>query len=142
MKYLAIDYGQKRTGIAVTDEGGRMAFPRVTLIMKTREEFFAELLAIINREQPHAIVVGLPLSLNNEETLTTRQVKNFTARLKRRCSLPIYYMEEALSSNEAEECLREAIVPISKRKNILDQQAAMLILESFLRLPESKRQIA
>lgn len=141
MKYLAIDYGQKRTGVAVTDDGGRMAFPRATLVMKTRDAFFAELLALVDRERPHAIVVGLPLSLNNEETLTTRQVRNFTARLKRRCALPIYYMEEALSSNEAEERLREAVVPVSKRKHILDQQAAALILESFLRLPVEKRQL-
>lgn len=142
MKYLGIDYGQKRTGIAVTDDGGRMAFPRTTITMKTRDRFFEELLTIIEKEQPHAIVVGLPLSLNKEETLTTRQVRNFTARLKRRCSLPVYYMEEALSSNEAEERLRDAVVPVSKRKGILDQQAAILILESFLRLPEEKRIVA
>lgn len=142
MKYLGIDYGQKRTGIAVTDDGGCMAFPRTTITMKTRDRFFEELLTIIDKEQPHAIVVGLPLSLNKEETLTTRQVRNFTARLKRRCSLPVYYMEEALSSNEAEERLREAIVPVSKRKDILDQQSAILILESFLRLPEEKRLVA
>lgn len=142
MKYLAIDYGQKRTGLAVTDDGGRMAFPRATLVMKTRDKFFEELLSVIDKERPHAVVVGLPLSLNGEETLTTRQVKNFTARLKRRCPLPVYYMEEALSSNEAEERLRDAAVPVSKRKGILDQQAATLILESFLRLPEEKRLIA
>ena len=142
MKYLAIDYGQKRTGLAVTDDGGRMSFPRATLVLMTRDKFFEELLSVIDKERPHAVVVGLPLSLNGEETLTTRQVKNFTARLKRRCPLPVYYMEEALSSNEAEERLRDAAVPVSKRKGILDQQAATLILESFLRLPEEKRLIA
>ena len=47
MKYLAIDYGQKRTGIAVSDTGGSMAFPRKTILMRTRAAFFEELLALI-----------------------------------------------------------------------------------------------
>ena len=63
MKYLAIDYGQKRTGIAVSDGGGSMAFPRKTIQMRTREAFFEELLALIEAEAPDAVVIGLPLNL-------------------------------------------------------------------------------
>lgn len=76
--------------------------------MKTRDAFFAELLAFIEEERPDALVVGLPLDLDGTETLTTRQVRNFMARLARRTPLPIYAMPEALSSMEAELDLRAA----------------------------------
>lgn len=139
MKYLAIDYGQKRTGIAITDAGGRMAFPRRTLVMRTRVVFFDELLALILEETPDALVVGLPIQLGGEETLTTRQVRNFTKSLARRCALPIYWMEEALSSHEAEQDLREAGRSAAKARPVLDQQAAVRILQSFLDQPLEKR---
>ena len=101
MKYLAIDYGQKRTGIAVSDTGGSMAFPRKTILMRTRAAFFEELLALIEAEATDAIVIGLPINLDGEESLTTRQVRNFSKSLARRTTLPLFWMEEALSSYEA-----------------------------------------
>lgn len=139
MKLAALDWGIKRTGVAVTDAGGRMAFPRPTLIMTTREAFFTALLAFLRAEQPEAIVIGLPLSLAGEETPTTRQVKNFAARLKRRTPLPVFYMPEALSSSEAEARLAEARVPAARRRACLDGEAAVLILESFLLEPPERR---
>ncbi|OBQ51696.1 Holliday junction resolvase RuvX [Halodesulfovibrio spirochaetisodalis] len=141
MKYIAIDYGTKRTGLAASDTGGNMAFPRKTVIMKTRDKFFAELLAFIEAEEPVAIVVGLPKSLDGEETLMSRQVGNFLARLRRRCDLPIYTIEEALSSFEAELELRDAGLKGHEIDQVIDQQAAVRILESFLHLAEEHRQL-
>ncbi|SHJ41261.1 Holliday junction resolvase RuvX [Halodesulfovibrio aestuarii] len=140
MKYIAIDYGTKRTGLAASDTGGNMAFPRMTLIMKTREKFFTELLAFIEKETPDAIVVGLPMTLDGEETLMSRQVRNFLARLRRRCDLPIFIITEALSSFEAELELRDAGLKGHEIDKVVDQQAAVRILESFLHLSEEHRQ--
>ena len=140
MKFLAIDYGQKRTGIAVSDEDGHLAFPRCTISMSTRDAFFAQLLKLVAEEQAGAIVVGMPFDLNGSETLTTRQVRNFLGRLSRRCPLPLYTMPEALSSIEAENELRAVGRHGVRMKAVLDQQAAVLILQSFLDQPEEKRQ--
>ena len=139
MKYLAIDYGQKRTGIAVSDSGGSMAFPRRTIQMRTREAFFAELLALLEAEAPDALVIGLPVNLDGEETLTTRQTRNFAKNLKKKTPLPIFWMEEALSSFEAEIDLRQAGRSAAKSRAVLDQQAAVRILQSFLDQPEGSR---
>lgn len=139
MKYIAIDYGQKRTGIAVSDEGGRMAFPRRTIQMRTREAFFEELLRLLENEAADAVVIGLPIDLDGQETLTTRQTRNFAKALRRRLSLPLYWMEEALSSFEAERDLRQAGRSAAKSRAVLDQQAAVRILQSFLDQPEDKR---
>ena len=128
MKYLAIDYGQKRTGIAVSDTGGSMAFPRKTILMRTRAAFFEELLALIEAEATDAIVIGLPINLDGEESLTTRQVRNFSKSLARRTTLPLFWMEEALSSYEAERDLRDAGRSAAQGRAVLDQQAAVRIL--------------
>ena len=140
IKLLGIDYGQARTGIAITDAGGRMAFPRCVLRKDTRRDFFAKLCALIAEESPQAIVVGLPLPAGGEESLSTRQVRNFVQSLKRRVALPVYYMDEMLSTHEALEQFREA----GRRPagGELDQQAAVRILESFLNEPEARRKPA
>ena len=139
MKYLAIDYGQKRTGIAVSDTGGSMAFPRKTLYMNTRAAFFEELVALLAAEAPDAVVIGLPITLEGTDSLTTRQARNFARSLARRTPLPLFWMEEALSSYEAERDLRAAGRSAAKGRAVLDQQAAVRILQSFLDQPVEKR---
>ena len=136
MKLLGIDYGTACTGIAVTDAGGRMAFPRCALHKNTRRVFFTKLCALIATEAPQAIVVGLPLPDGGGESLSVRQVRNFVRSLKRRVDLPVYYMEEMLSTYEAREQFRETgHLPANGE---LDQQAAVRILESFLSEPKSR----
>jgi putative Holliday junction resolvase len=139
MKYLAIDYGLKRVGIAVSDVDGHFAFPRCTLKRETKATFFAELLNLLDKEQAEAIILGLPLYTDGTDCLTTRQVRNFAESLKRRTPLPIYWMNEELSSAEAEQRLYDLGMGFCEVKKIVDQQAAVLILESFLRQPEDKR---
>ncbi len=139
MKYLALDYGLKRVGVAVSDPEGRMAFPRCTLARDTRDGFFSELLALLERERPDAVVLGLPWHVDGTECLTTRQVRNFAASLKRRMALPLYWIDEALTSRQAESDLREAGLSARAIKQVVDQQAAVRILETFLAQPENRR---
>lgn len=142
MKYLAIDYGLKRCGIAVSDAGGRMAFPRTTLLREQRDAFFTELLRCIGTEDPQAIVVGLPVHVDGAVCEMTRQVHNFVKSLQRRCNLPLFLMMETLSSFEAEEDLKHAGKTGKNTKSLIDQQAAVRILQSFLDLPEHERRPA
>lgn len=140
-----MDYGLVRTGVAVTDAGGRMAFPRCTITLPpqgTKHAFFEELLGVIRAEAPKALVVGLPLLADGQESLTTCQVRNFVTKLRRRVVLPIYLMPELLSSQEAEIHLREAGMKAARIKAVRDQQAAVRILESFLADPYPERRRA
>jgi putative Holliday junction resolvase len=130
MKLLGIDYGQKRIGLAVAREG--LAFPLKTLAKGTRDRLFADLLDVIASEGAEAIVLGLPLDLHGKKTLTTRQVLNFRDSLARRTEVPIHLVNEALTSFDARERLREAGVPARKQGEMLDQMAAVCILETFL----------
>jgi len=142
MKFLAIDYGQKRTGIALSDPGGHLAFPRATISMRGKDAFFAELLALAEAEGVGGFVVGLPLRESGQDSETTRQARNMAARLKRRTQLPVYFMSEALSSHDAQSRLRAAGKNDQAVREMLDKAAAAAILESFLALPEERRLLA
>ena len=95
-----------------------------------------------DEERPDAVVMGLPLLTDGTESMTTRQVRNVTERLKRRVPLPFYFMSELLSSEAAERELREVGRTGRRCKAVLDQQAAVRILESFLSLSPDQRRPA
>jgi len=132
MKYLGIDFGIKRVGLAVSDQKGTMVFPLKTIHRSTRENLFLELLNIIQERGIDAIVLGLPLRPDRQKSLTCRQAENFMQSLGRRVDLPIYTVNEAYTSMEAEEILSRHGIRGERQKDSLDQAAAMIILESFL----------
>lgn len=145
MKLVGIDYGLVRTGLAATDPDGVLAYPLTTLDLNafpSRKALLEALAGIIRQERPDAVVVGLPLMPDGTESLTTRQVRNFASRLVHRADCPVLFMEELLSSEEAAWDLAEAGVRDRKRrKAVLDQQAAVRILESYLHQPECARPV-
>ncbi len=130
MKYLGIDFGLKRMGFACSTSDENLSFPLCTYERTTRNAMFDFILDLLEKEEIEAIVIGLPLGLDGQETQTSAQVRNFANSMKRRTSLPIYLINEALSSFEAEELI--AHVKYDQKKKILDQAAASLILSSFL----------
>jgi len=139
MKYLAVDYGQKRVGLAIGDEQTGFAHPQGLILRKTRNFFWQEFFRIMNEQQPDAIVVGLPLHQDGSECLATRQCVNFAASLKRRSALPIFLVNELLTSFEAEQDLRQLGLNPIKMKKALDQQAAVRIMQTFLAQPLAQR---
>jgi len=132
MRLLGIDYGVKNVGLALSDKLGLLAHPYATLVRTTRERLFAELLEIIAREQVQAIVLGLPLGLDGQDTELARQVRNFAAALGRRTSIPVHLQNEALSSVTASDQLRQCGRRGQKHQKALDQQAAVIILTDYL----------
>ncbi len=132
MKYLGIDFGIKRVGLAVSDPQGKMAFPLKTIHRSSREKLFEELISIIEKERIQAIVLGLPRNPQGEKSLTCRQVLNFRQSLKRRINVPVFTVNEAFTSYEGQKILESRIKHAGRRDGQLDQVAATLILESFL----------
>jgi putative Holliday junction resolvase len=129
---LAIDFGLKRVGLAMSDPGGALALPYATLVKKDNSQLLNEIKDVLDREGVDCLVVGLPVGLEGEETLTTRQARNFARRLSRITSRPVHLQDETLSSSEAAQRLRESGLSARKQKPVLDQMAAVVILESFL----------
>lgn len=145
LKFVGVDYGLARVGLAVSDPEERLAFPLATLHFQkfpSRKVFLTALAERIVAEGAGGIVMGLPVLADGGDSLTTRQVRNATARLKRRMALPVFYMSEVLSSAEAWADLNEAGLAPRRRRAVLDQQAAVRILSSFLALSPEKRTAA
>ncbi len=135
MKYLAIDFGTKRVGLAISDPDAKLAFPLKTIYKTTRDKLFSEILNVLDEQGVDGIVLGMPhgpVAADGQEALIVRQVQNFAARLRRRCQLPIYLVDEDFTSRDAEELLRQAGLRGEKLKEVLDQQAAARILEGFI----------
>jgi putative holliday junction resolvase len=131
MKLLAIDYGEKRAGLALADTEDGIAFPRETLANTGRKALMGELLRVVEEEHVEAVVLGLPATRDGAETTLIRQIKNVAHELER-AGLAVHFMDETLSSFEAEEDLRAAGLRGDRLKKALDSQAAARILESFL----------
>jgi putative Holliday junction resolvase len=132
VRALGIDFGIKRVGLAVCDPTETLCSPLTTVHRTSRQALFDEILEIIHNEKIEAVVVGLPLSLDGEDTLTTRQARNFAESLARRTDVPVHLWDERLTSEQAEEELDMAGVYGKKRRQALDSQAATIILRSWL----------
>lgn len=131
MKYLGIDYGTKRIGVAVSDEGGSLAFPLTTI--KAGASALGELVEIINREWAEKIVIGESKNLKGEANPVMEDIDQFKKDLAELTQLPVEYEQEFFSSTQA---ARQFAPDGSRKKNPsqakLDASAAALILQSYL----------
>lgn len=133
-KYLAVDFGLERTGLAISNPEATLAFPVATLYLKecgTRKKMLDKLANIALQEKVQEIIVGLPVDMSGNESLECRQIRKLAARLKHRIELPVHFISEELTSFQAHLYLQECNVKKDRQKKIIDQQAACIILESF-----------
>jgi putative Holliday junction resolvase len=130
MRYLAIDYGTKRTGLAICDASETIASPLA--VLHGQKELLKKIVEIVETENVEAIVLGLPLNMTGTEGPQTKLVRKFAEQLKNHISIPIHFQDERLSSFGAEEKLSPADFTIKKRKKRIDAVAAAEILEAFL----------
>lgn len=135
MKILGIDFGLARVGLAVTDPDGRLAFPRGVVVRTTRAALFETLSAVMAAEGVEQIVIGRPEPMDGvpgREAVTVRQIENFAKSLARRTPLPIAFVDETLSSAQAQEDLRAAGLSGRRLREALDAQAAVRIVNTYL----------
>ncbi|MEK7503024.1 MAG: Holliday junction resolvase RuvX [Patescibacteria group bacterium] len=128
MKYLGIDYGEKRIGVALSDEGAKLAFPKYVEVAGGPERWNVvarNLKKIVDAEQVAAVVVGLPLGFSMQETESTKKARNFGEFLRKELSIEIIFQNEVLSTAEVEKSG-------AAREGMVDASSAALILQSFL----------
>lgn len=132
MRYLGLDYGTKTVGLAISDRTGFLASSYGVIRYQTKEEIFTELERIVSEEQIKAFVLGYPKNMNNtcgkrvEETLILKK------ELEEKYDLPVYLMDERLSTTEAEKVLLLGDTSRKKRKKVIDSVAATIILQTYL----------
>ncbi len=132
-RYLALDVGSKRVGIAVSDELGLTAQPVLTLERRRNQrEDLRSIARLCRRFGVAGIVVGNPLALSGEPTSQAAKVQTFAAELGELTALPVHLWDERLTTHEAHQLLYEAGHARQDHRRVVDQVAATLILQSFL----------
>ena len=132
MKYLAMDLGTKRLGLAVSTSGV-LTTPYKLISFKTYEEARDEVIKIIEKEKITCLVLGLPKNMDNSMGFASERSLNFKKLLEEKCSLPVNLVDERLSTVEAESILIENNYSRAKRKNVIDELSACIILDTYLR---------
>ena len=130
MRVLAADVGEKTVGIAVSDEAGVFACPRTTLRRDGTE--VSKLIAIAREESVGEIVVGLPLSLDGSVGPSAARALEFADALRKSLEIPVETWDERMTTVQAERCLIEGNVRRRRRRQVIDQVAATLILQGYL----------
>jgi len=134
---LGLDVGSKRIGIAVSDLLGITAQGLETLQRQNKRLDFEKLAKVIEKFGITQIVVGYPLRMSGEEGVQAEKMQRFAEELRRRFQLPVHLWDERLTSAEANRLLRETDMSIRRRGQVVDQLAAVLILQSWM---EGRRQ--
>ena len=128
---LGFDFGLKRIGVASGEHLLGIAHPLTTLNVESNEDRFNQIAKLVDEWEPSTLVVGLPLTLDGEEHEVTLLCKKFARRLDGRFGLPVVMIDERLSSAEASQSLKEIGISGRKKKPLLDQIAAQVILQSY-----------
>ncbi|RJQ65055.1 MAG: Holliday junction resolvase RuvX [Stygiobacter sp.] len=130
---LAIDFGSKRIGIAITDPLNMFAYPLTTL--SNDSTFIEKFKKILTEYSVVRIIVGMPYKESGEESVTGKVVLEFVENLKKQVTLEIILADERYSSEIAKQRIIESVPSKKKRrdKSLLDKNAAAVILEDYLR---------
>lgn len=135
-RVLALDVGNRRIGLAVTDELGLTVLGLRTLERTSKRHDLEVLRKIVRKHGVEEVVVGKPMHMSGDSSAQGEKVAAFAAALHAALELPVHLVDERLTSWQAEQILDERGVPGEKRKGKVDEIAAVLILESYL---ESRR---
>lgn len=132
-RILALDIGLKRTGVAISDENLRISLPLKHIEASKKGEWVNQIAKIVEEsEGVGQILVGLPLNQFGEEGPDAVKIREYVAVLRERINLPVIEWDERFTTVQAERSLITADVSRRKRKQVIDQIAASIILQSYL----------
>jgi putative Holliday junction resolvase len=132
MRFLALDIGKRRIGVAVSDPLGLVARPLRTLRSVSLNADIANVIDIARELEAESIVVGDPLHMSGDAGIMSDRSHKFGEALRQASGLPIEYCDERLTSVEAQRILQESGVPPKKAREQIDAVAAAVILQSYL----------
>lgn len=132
MRILAVDYGLARVGLALSDPTGFLAQGLCVLRRKSDNLAAAEIAALVTEHGVQEIVVGLPRHMNGQSGDRAAQCKAFAELLRERTGLPVHLFDERLTTVAAERLLIGAQMRREKRKQVIDEVAATLLLQTYL----------
>jgi len=132
MRILALDLGERRVGVALSDPDGIMAQPLVQLEPRGRRDLVAAVVRLVEEHGAGRVLVGMPLLADGTRGEQARRADAVVAALGEALKVPVVEWDERFSTQEAEQALREAGVKPRRRRERLDKAAAAVILQAYL----------
>jgi putative Holliday junction resolvase len=131
-RIMALDVGEVTLGVAISDPLGLTAQPTTTIRRRNLKADFAAITDLVSRHEVDLLVVGLPLKLSGEEGPAAESVRSFAGKLTVAAGIPVVAWDERLTTVQAERSLLEGDVSRKKRREVINQIAAAIILQSYL----------
>ena len=131
-RVLGIDHGEARIGLAVSDELGMLAHPLETIHLKNTRDPLARIAAICERDRIASIILGLPRNMNGSYGPAAEKIRAFAEKLRARVTCEVKLWDERLTSVAAQRSLHEVGRNVKNSREIIDQVAAQIILQSWL----------
>ncbi len=132
MRTMALDIGDKRIGVAVSDETNTISTGVSVIARETLKRDIEKIKNYVDAYKVGKIIVGLPLTLKGGKSIQTEKVEGFISRLKQSVNISIVPFDERLSTAQSEKLLISADVSRKKRKTVIDKLAAQIILQAYL----------
>lgn len=129
---LAIDYGSKKLGIAISDPSHILSMPFTLIAKNSDEDKLKNIIQITQNIHACAIILGLPINMDGSNSTQTLKIQQFANKLSQKTDLPIYLQDERLTSKAANNFLKEFGLNRKKRNELDDLTAASMILETSL----------
>ena len=138
MRTLALDYGEKRIGVAISDEAGMIAQPLETITRKdaASRNHLDRIRELVSEFGVVQIVVGLPLHMNGSEGEAARAARRFGEDVREATGMALEFLDERWTTRQATRTLDEVGIPRARQKGRLDPVAAALLLDAWLRRSE------
>jgi putative Holliday junction resolvase len=131
-RVMGIDLGRRRIGVAATDALGLTVQPLETIARTSLRKDMNRIAELVQENQIAELVVGLPLHMSGEAGSKAERAQQFAGHLRARLKLPVHLFDERLTTWQAHQVLSAQSASIAKRKEVIDQVSAMLILEGWL----------
>ncbi|MFW5982582.1 MAG: Holliday junction resolvase RuvX, partial [Candidatus Brocadiia bacterium] len=137
MRIMALDHGDRRVGVAISDPLEIAAHAVTTLESDDSDRIIDDVRELVEEKDAELVVVGLPINMNGTEGERARKARSFAKQLRRTLDVPVELTDERLSSAEAHRALSQQNVSMGERGRRVDQMAAQVILRRYMRAREN-----
>tara|TARA_B100000767_G_scaffold266277_1_gene283407 strand:+ start:1792 stop:2256 length:465 start_codon:yes stop_codon:yes gene_type:complete len=138
---LSFDFGEKRVGVAIGNNITNNVHPLETIETSKKIERYSKIESLLATWKPTQLIVGYPFNDDGSKSRMSSLAKKFGEKLKNKFNIPVHFVDERFSSSEAELRLKALEKNLKKRKHIIDQVAAMVILDSFFESNENNNNL-
>lgn len=132
-RWLGLDLGNVRIGVALSDSLGLTAQPLTVLQSQGTQQDLITIGQLVDEHQVSQVIVGLPINMDGTESKQTQKIRDFAGKLAGRLNIPLFFVDERLTSKQAERMMSDSGVKSKDQRGKVDQVAAAILLDSALK---------